>query len=73
MAQFAAGPKVLITQLCLTLSALAMQLPEWKDVVPQMMKMFGGNPQTASCLLEFLSILPEEVNNNHRIPITVGL
>ncbi|RKP09440.1 armadillo-type protein, partial [Thamnocephalis sphaerospora] len=70
MAQFKSGPAVLVTQLCLALSALAMQLPQWTGVVPQMMKLFGADPQSATCLLEFLTILPEEVNGNHRIPIT---
>lgn len=66
------GPSVLITQICLTLNALAMQLPSWVDVVPQMIKLLGTDAEAAPCLLEFLTVLPEEVNGNYRIPITVS-
>ncbi|KAI9592476.1 armadillo-type protein [Syncephalis fuscata] len=70
LAQYKTGPTVLITQICLALAALAMQLPEWTDVIPQMIKLYGSDAESASCLLEFITILPEEINGNHRIPIT---
>jgi len=35
-----------------------------------LIEMFGRNPITVPTLLEFLTILPEEVNGNARIPIT---
>jgi transportin-3 len=36
-----------------------------------MIDSFGRNPETVPILLEFLTVLPEELNNNHKIPITV--
>lgn len=60
------------TQLCLSLAGLALQMREWKDVIQQFVRIYGGDLESASCLLEFLTVLPEEVNENHRIPITVS-
>ena len=65
------------TQLCLTLSALALQLkdgedPEWGDrVVPWMIERFGKEAKDVGTLLEFLQVLPEEVTSNQRIPVDV--
>jgi transportin-3 len=73
LAQSKSSSGVLITQICLALVALAMQLPEWTDVIPQMVKLFGSDAESASCLLEFITILPEEINENHRIPISVSV
>ncbi|RUP43526.1 armadillo-type protein [Jimgerdemannia flammicorona] len=68
--QFRAGPRMITTQLCLSLAGLALQMREWKGVVQQFIKLYGGSVETAPCLLEFLTVLPEEVNHNHRIPIS---
>lgn len=75
---YVAGPRVIQTQLCLTLSTLALQLhegedPEWGDnVVPWMVEKFGKDPKSVVTLLEFLTVLPEEVTGNHRIPVDVS-
>lgn len=67
------------TQLCLTLSALALQLkdgedPEWGDhVVPWMIDRFGKDAKDVGTLLEFLQVLPEEVTTNQRIPVDVSV
>ena len=37
-----------------------------------MIDTFGRNPAAVPTLLQFLTLLPEEVNSNTRIPITVG-
>lgn len=68
---YATGPRVVQTQLCLALAALALQMPEslWGGVVPGMIKSFGQTPSTVGVLLEFLTVLPEEVSTNHRIPL----
>ncbi|PWZ00583.1 ARM repeat-containing protein [Testicularia cyperi] len=68
---YAAGPRVIQTQLSLALSGLALQMDEseWPTVVPAMIERFGANPETVPVLLEFLTVLPEEVMTNHRIPI----
>ncbi|CAG8533786.1 12478_t:CDS:2 [Acaulospora morrowiae] len=68
--QYRNGPRNIITQICLSLAALALQMPEWKDVLPQFTELYGKNPDTIKCLLEFLKILPEEINKNGRIPIS---
>lgn len=74
---YSQGPRVVQTQLCLTLSALAIQLkdgedPEWGDrVVPWMIERFGKEAKDVGTLLEFLQVLPEEVTTNQRIPIDV--
>lgn len=65
------GPKTIIVQLCLALSGLALQLPQWGNVVQGMIERFGQNPATVPVLLQFLTVLPEELNTNTRIPVTV--
>lgn len=63
------------TQICLALSGLALQLkdgedPEWGDnVVGSMIERFGSDPSEVVTLLEFLTVLPEEVTMNQRIPV----
>ncbi|WFD30101.1 Nuclear import receptor [Malassezia sp. CBS 17886] len=71
LTMYARGPRVVQTQLCLALAALALQMPDglWPRVVPAMVERFGAQPETVGVLLEFLSVLPEEVSMNHRIPI----
>lgn len=72
LAAYAQGPRVVQTQLCLALAALALQVSEshWGHVVPDMIARFGSRPDTVNVLLEFLSLLPEEVATNHRIPVS---
>lgn len=71
LSAYASGPRVIQTQLSLALSGLALQLDEseWPTVVPGMIERFGSSPETVPVLLEFLTVLPEEVITNHRIPI----
>ncbi|KAJ6509444.1 armadillo-type protein [Mycena vitilis] len=64
------GPRTIIIQLCLALSGLALQFPSWTNSVQTMIDLFGRNPATVPTLLEFLTVLPEELTNNHKIPIT---
>jgi transportin-3 len=72
---YSQGPRVIQTQLCLTLAGLALQLrngedPEWGDrVVAWMIDKFGKHAKDVGTLLEFLQVLAEEVINNQRIPI----
>ncbi|KAJ7125671.1 armadillo-type protein [Mycena crocata] len=65
-----AGPRTIIVQLCLAVAGLALQFPAWTNAVQFMIESFGRNPVTVPTLLQFLTILPEELNNNHKIPIT---
>lgn len=68
---YATGPRVIQSRICLALSALALQMPTWADPVGDMIAQFGSDPSTVGVLLEFLTVLPEEVTNNNRIPIEV--
>lgn len=45
---------------------------QWPRVIPEMIETFGNDPEKVGVLLEFLTVLPEEVNMNHRIPIEVS-
>ncbi|KAJ2860489.1 Nuclear import receptor [Coemansia aciculifera] len=58
------GPQPLITQLCLSLADLAVQLGAWKDPFADMTGSFLSDPESVSCLLEFLAVLPEEIEND---------
>ncbi|CAO1619937.1 unnamed protein product [Parajaminaea phylloscopi] len=71
LAAYSSGPRVIQTQLCLTLSGLALQMTdaEWPDVVKDLTSRFGNDPASVGILLEFLTVLPEEVTSNHRIPV----
>ncbi|KAJ2067230.1 Nuclear import receptor, partial [Coemansia sp. S2] len=53
------GPQPLITHLCLSLADLAVQLGAWKDPFGDMTGSFLSDPESVSCLLEFLAVLPE--------------
>ncbi|KZW02101.1 ARM repeat-containing protein [Exidia glandulosa HHB12029] len=67
---YAAGPRRIIVQLCLALSCFALQTAQWEQPVQDMIERFGKNPATVPVLLQFLKVLPEEIMDSHRIPIT---
>lgn len=73
LVQSLTGPKAVMIQLCLAVADLAIQLLQWKTVIPDLVSKFGNSPQTLSCLLEILKVLPEEMNNNTRLPLTVSI
>lgn len=65
------GPRTIIIQLSLAIAGLALQLPTWSDAVPSLISKFGRNPAAVPVLLQFLTLLPEEITGNTKIPITV--
>ena len=67
------GPRNIIVQLCLAISGLALQYPEWQSAVQQMIDSFGRIPAMVPTLLQFLTVLPEEISSNTRIPVTVSV
>ena len=71
--RYHAGPRNIIVQLCLAISGLALQYPDWKNAVPQMIDSFGRIPAMVPTLLQFLTVLPEEISSNTRIPVTVSV
>ncbi|EMD41983.1 hypothetical protein CERSUDRAFT_110525 [Gelatoporia subvermispora B] len=70
LGRYQTGPRTIIVQLCLAISGLALQLPAWQDPVKDMIESFGRNPATVPSLLQFLTVLPEELISNTKIPIT---
>eukprot|EP01102_Stenamoeba_stenopodia_P018600 TRINITY_DN6847_c0_g1_i1.p1 TRINITY_DN6847_c0_g1~~TRINITY_DN6847_c0_g1_i1.p1 ORF type:complete len:986 (-),score=188.68 TRINITY_DN6847_c0_g1_i1:63-3020(-) len=74
MRKFCVGPQhVVVTQLCVALALLALQMEEWTDPVQDVAFIFTPKQGEAipdnvrsgmlSCLLEFLTVLPEESGN----------
>ncbi|ESK97988.1 mrna transport regulator [Moniliophthora roreri MCA 2997] len=68
--KYQSGPRAIVVQLCLALAGLALQYPGWQDAVQTIIATFGSNPQTVPVLLQFLTLLPEELHTNSKIPIT---
>ncbi|GAA5883264.1 hypothetical protein JCM3774_001788 [Rhodotorula dairenensis] len=68
---FAQGPRVILTQICIALADMALQLTpaQWNDPVASMIDQFGKEPQMAAALLEFLQVLAEEYNSNFKIKV----
>lgn len=68
---FKEGPRAITLQLCLALSGLALQLPTWTNAVEGLIDSYGQNPSMVPALLQFLTVLPEELYSNTKIPVTV--
>lgn len=56
-------PPVIVTQLSLALANLALQMSSWKNVVEELIKRFGLESKHWTFLIEFLSLLPEEIGS----------
>ena len=69
---YRSGPKTIITQLSIALADLTIQKTDGNDQVGFMLDHFQNNPETVGILLEFLSVLPEEVLFNRKIHHLVG-
>lgn len=67
---FASGSKPIRTQLCVCLAILAIQMLEWKDVIPSIVAALESDPQSHACILAFLKVLPEEVTEGRKITLT---
>ncbi|GME24070.1 mrna transport regulator [Neofusicoccum parvum] len=70
LAAFRAGPKPIRMQLCVCLANLAIQMMEWKDVLPLVVSTLGNDPASIPCVLDFLRVLPEEVTEGRKINLT---
>ncbi|KAG1670798.1 Transportin-3 [Nymphon striatum] len=60
---------VILTQLSLALSDLALQVPSWKCLAKDLIDRFVSDPNNMPALLEVLIVLPEEINNR---PLRLG-
>lgn len=66
------GTRVVLTQLCLALADLALQLPDWPTVVTDMMERFGRTPATVPTLLGFLTVFAQEnVQARFRVQVRI--
>lgn len=51
------------TQIYIALSDLIMLMSSWENPVPEIIQRFTNPPDRMNALIEFLTILPEEINN----------
>ncbi len=70
--RLSSAPRAIVTKLCLAVSALAVQMEEWQNVIPQLVNMFidqhstllraGLAPDSSlvTCLLELLAVIPQD-------------
>lgn len=70
MKKFASGPNPVRVQLCVCLAILAIQMLEWKDVLPTVIRALGDDVNSHACILEFLRVLPEEVTEGRKITLS---
>lgn len=68
LTHFASGPKAIRVQLCVSLAILAIQMKEWKDVLPTVVNALNSSH---AAILDFLRVLPEEVTEGRKITLTV--
>ncbi|XP_034948229.1 transportin-3 [Chelonus insularis] len=54
---------VIVTQLCLALADLALQMSSWEKPVTDLLNRFGRNANSLWPLLEIMKVLPEETNS----------
>ena len=70
--QHKSSPRVIRTQLSLSLAALALRMLEWENPVGHMTNLYGSTAADLPYLLEFLTVLPEEVNDSRCPTLSVG-
>ncbi|KAI5816867.1 armadillo-type protein [Pyronema omphalodes] len=64
------GARPIRTQLCVCLAGLALQMLEWKDVIDLVVRALGNDATGLIVLLEFLTVLPEEVMEGRKISLS---
>lgn len=69
-ATYATSLRAVRTQLCLAVVYLAVQDTSWMDVVPATIKSWF-NPDQVVLLLEFLTVLPQELCGDSKFMISV--
>jgi len=62
--------RLIRTQLNITLSQLALQFLSWNGAVEEIISKLSGNMSLVPCLLEFLKILPEELSDMKKTPLS---
>ena len=66
------GARPIRTQLCVCLAGLALQMLEWKDVIGLAVQALGTDQHGSVVLLEFLTVLPEEVTDGRKVSLSVS-
>lgn len=64
------GLRPIRTQLCICLAGLALQMLEWRDVIDLVVQALGTDAQRSIVLLEFLTVLPEEVTEGRKVSLS---
>ena len=54
------------------LAGLALQMLEWRDVIDLVVQALGTDVQSSVVLLEFLTVLPEEVTEGRKVSLSVS-
>ncbi|KAK8090951.1 hypothetical protein PG994_000456 [Apiospora phragmitis] len=67
---YASGPRPIRVQLCVCLAILAIQMTQWKDVLPLVVSSLGNQPESHACILDFLRVSPEEVTEGRKISLS---
>lgn len=57
--------QIIVTQLCLAVSDLALVMSAWQNPVLNLIEQFSHNPDSLWPLLEILSLIPEEINSRY--------
>lgn len=60
---FRDGPHNVRCQLCLAVADLAVVMPSWTNVVGSLVPMFDASQESMKCMLELMTVLPEEAWN----------
>lgn len=62
--------RIIRTQLCISLSQLALQYLTWKGAMTEIISKLSADQTTIPCLLDFLKILPEELSDVKKTSLT---
>ena len=58
--------RAVVTQLVLSLADLSVMLVDWADPIAVLLDTYASEPDMICCILEFLTVLPEELHD-HRV------
>ncbi|KAJ8609531.1 hypothetical protein MRB53_039089 [Persea americana] len=68
--KYSTGPRPILIALSVALATLAMQMSSWNTVLEDMASSFSQASTTWNALLQFISVLPEEVNESRKMSLT---
>ncbi len=72
LVSYRTGARPIRTQLCVCLAGLALQMLQWKDVISLVVSALGNDKDSSVVLLEFLTVLPEEVTEGRKVSLSVS-